>query len=144
AKDKVRAIDSTRSPFDHFALHQAKAEGYFDEENLDVDIIWSDGGAATLQTLITRSRDIAIGAGVMSVIGAFSKGAPLTIVGNVKRGADDLYWYVPVDSPIKSFEDLDGKQLVYSRPGSTTHLVSQFILQAIKAEPKLVSVGGMS
>ena len=33
AKDKVRLVDSQPTVYDHFALYQAKAEGYFDQEN---------------------------------------------------------------------------------------------------------------
>src|SRR3546814_11271905 len=86
AADEVRAVDSTKGPYDHFALHQAKAEGYFKDEGLEVDVIYGSGGAATLQALLTGSRDIAVGVGVLSVIGAYSKDAPVKILGNVFKG----------------------------------------------------------
>jgi NitT/TauT family transport system substrate-binding protein len=144
AQDRVRAIDSTRFPFEHFALHQAQAEGFFKKANLNVSVIFGDGGAATLQTLITGSQDIAVGVGALSVVAAYSRGAPVVILGSAKRGASELYWYVPADSPIKSFDDLDGKELVYSRSGATTHLAAEFIMKKMKGTPKLVSVGGMA
>ena len=37
-------------------------------------------------------------------------------------GADDLYWYVPANSPIKSFKDTDGKTAAYSTTGASTHV----------------------
>src|SRR5690554_2180616 len=86
ANERVRSIDSTKGPYDHFALHAAKAQGYFKEEGLDVPVIFGDGGAATLQALITGSQDIAVGVGVLSVIGAYSKGAPVKIIGNIFKG----------------------------------------------------------
>ena len=145
AAERVRAIDSTKGPFDHFMLHQAKAQGYFEKEGLDVSVIFGDGGAATLQALITGSQDIAVGVGVLSVIGAYAKGAPIKILGNVFKGVGNVIWYVPKDSPIKSFKDLDGgKDLVYSRAGSTSHLAVQNIAKELGIKPKFTSVGGMA
>jgi NitT/TauT family transport system substrate-binding protein len=144
AKDVVRAVDSTPMPFEHFAIHQAKGEGYFDQANLDVSIIFGRGGADTLQALVTGSQDVAVGVGVLSVIGAYSKGAPLVILGNMKRGAGELFWYVPTASPIKSFKDLDGKDLVFSAPGSTTSLAVNALLKEMSIKPKLVAVGAMA
>jgi NitT/TauT family transport system substrate-binding protein len=144
AKDKVRVIDSTPMPFEHFAVHQAMAEGYYDQANLDVSIIFGRGGADTLQALVTGSQDIAVGVGVLSVIGAYAKGAPVVILGNMKRGAGELFWYVPANSPIKGFKDLDGKELVYSSPGSTTSLTVNTLIKEMGIKPKLVAVGPMA
>jgi NitT/TauT family transport system substrate-binding protein len=144
AKDTVRAVDSTPMPFEHFAIHQAKAEGYFDKANLEVPIIFGRGGADTLQAIVTGSQDIAVGVGVLAVIGAHAKGAPVVILGNMKRGAGELFWYVPANSPIKSFKDLDGKELVFSSPGSTTSLTVNTLIKEMGIKPKLIAVGGMA
>jgi NitT/TauT family transport system substrate-binding protein len=144
AKDTVRAVDSTPMPFEHFAIHQAKGEGYFDKADLDVSIIFGRGGADTLQALVTGSQDVAVGVGVLAVIGAHAKGAPVMILGNMKRGASELFWYVPAASPIRTFKDLDGKELVFSSPGSTTSLAVNALLKEIPIKPKLVAVGAMA
>jgi NitT/TauT family transport system substrate-binding protein len=144
AAEKVRAIDSTKTPFDHFALHQAKSQGYFKEQGLDVSVIFGSGGAATLQALLTGNQDVAVGVGVLAVIGAYAKGAPIKIIGNTFRGADNVIWYVRADSPIKTLKDLDGKQFAFSRAGSTTHLATQYIMRQLGIKAKLVSTGGMS
>jgi NitT/TauT family transport system substrate-binding protein len=144
AADQVRIIDSQRMAFSHMAIHNAQAEGFFKKANLDPTITFAAGGSETLQALVTGSADVAFGVGVMSVVGALAKGAPVTIVGNAMRGTSDVYFYVPKDSPIKTLKDLDGKELVYSRPGSTTHLLVQFLARDLGIKPKLVSVGGMA
>lgn len=145
AADKVRVIDSTRGPFGNFAIYQARDEGYYKKENLDVSTIFGSGGSATLQAIITGSADIAYGVGTLSVIGAFAKGAPVTILANAAYGVGEIYWYVPVLSKIHTFKDLDGgKSLAYSRPGSTTHLATQFLLRELGITAKLVSTGGMA
>lgn len=142
ARDKVRLIISTSESFELFAPEQALAEGYFAKENLDVSIIYGDGGAATMQTIITGSQDIVTGVGGTSVLAAYTKGAPVKVIGNGKRGPGPVVWYVRMDSPIKSLKDMEGKTMVFSRPGATTHIAAQYILKETGIKAKLVSVGG--
>lgn len=144
AKDKVRAVDSTPMPFEHFAIHQAKAEGFFDSVDLDVSIIFGRGGADTLQAIVTGSQELAVGVGVLSVIGAYSKGAPVVILGNMKRGAGELFWYVPANSPIKTLKDVAGKELAFSALGSTTSLAANTLIKEMGINFKLVAVGNMA
>jgi len=144
AADKVRLLVSTRGPFEMYAPNQAEAEGFFKAENLDVDFTYAQGGSETIQALSTGSVDIAVGVGILSVISAYGKGAPIRILSNGKRGGGEIYWYVKKDSPIKSLQDLNGRVLVYSRPGSTTHLLTQYLVREHHITPKLVSVGGMA
>lgn len=144
AADKVRLVISTRGAWELFAPEQAQAEGFFKAENLDVSIIYASGGAETIQVLATGSQDVTVGVGTESVITAFAKGAAIVILANGRRGTGEVYWYVPKDSPIKSIKDLDGKVLVYSRPGSTTHTISKALLHDTGVKAELVSVGGMA
>jgi len=144
AKDKVRFVDTQATIFDTFALYQAQAEGYFDAENVDPSIIIGQGGGGSLQIAITGSADIVVGTGILSVISAYSKGAPVVIIANGKRGASELFWYVKADSPIKSFKDLDGKDFTYSTPGSFTHLFAQTMARELGIKPKFVSATPMA
>ena len=145
ALDKVRLINSTKVVFEMEHAYAALENGVFKKNGLDVSIIHGSGGAATLQTIITGSQDVAFGCGVLAVISAYSKGAPVRILGSTKRGTGDIYWYVKSNSKIKSLKDLNGgKDLVYSRPGSSTHLTTLFLKDALNLSAKLVSVGGPS
>src|SRR6476660_544151 len=64
----------------------------------------------------------------MGVLSAYSKGAPVRIIGAEITGAGDLYWYVKADSPIKTLSDTSGKSIAYSTNGSYTHgVVTAFI-----------------
>ena len=78
----------------------------------------------------------------MGVLSAYSKGAPVRVIGAETTGANDLYWYVKADSPIKSLKDTDGKTLAYSTNGSSTHgIVTAFMKQyQLKATP--TAMGG--
>ena len=143
AADQVRCVISTKTIFEMDDAHVANENGHYKANNLDVSLIYGDGGASTLQTIITGSQDVTTGNGVLGVMSAFAKGAPVRIIGNSKRGTGDLFWYVPANSPIKSLKELkEGQELAYSRPGSSTHLTTLYLVKALGIKPKLVSVGG--
>ena len=67
-------------------------------------------------SVITGLSVLGIAAGVMGVMSAYSKGAPVRVIGAETTGAGDLYWYVKADSPIKTLKDTDGKVLAYYMP----------------------------
>ena len=145
AADKVRLVNSTKVVFETEHPYAAKENGIFKKYGLDVSIIHGSGGAASLQAVLTGSQDVVWGNGVLGVVSAYARGAPVRILGSNIRGVGDLYWYVKTDSPIKKFTDLKaGQEFVYSRPGSTTNLATIYIKKALGLEAKLVSVGGPS
>lgn len=145
AADKVRLVNSTKVVFETEHPYAAKENGIFKKYGLDVSIIHGSGGAASLQAVITGSQDVVWGNGVLGVLSAYSRGAPVRILGSNIRGVGDLYWYVKTNSPIKKFTDLKaGQEFTYSRPGSTTNLATIFIKKALGLKAKLVSVGGPS
>lgn len=145
AFDKVRLVNSTKVVFETEHPYAAKENGIFKRYGLDVSIIHGSGGAASLQAVITGSQDIVWGNGVLGVLSAYARGAPVRILGSNIRGVPDLYWYVKYDSPIKKFTDLKaGQAFAYSRPGSTTNLATIYIKKALGLKAKLVSVGGPS
>jgi NitT/TauT family transport system substrate-binding protein len=145
ALDKIRMVNSTKVVFETEHPYAAKENGIFEKYGLDVSIIHGSGGAASLQAVITGSQDVVWGNGVLGVLSAYAKGAPVRILGSNIRGVPDLYWYVKSDSPIKSFKDLKASdEFAYSRPGSTTNLAALAIKKALNLQSKLVSVGGPS
>ena len=107
-----------------------------------LEIVYTQGAGETQQAVISGSVDIGIAAGVMGVLSAYSKGAPVRVIGAETTGAGDLYWYVKADSPIKTLKDTDGKTLAYSTNGSSTHgIVTAFMKQYdLKAKP--TAMGG--
>lgn len=145
AADKVRLVNSTKVVFETEHPYAAQEAGIFKKYGLDVSIIHGSGGAASLQAVLTGSQDIVWGNGVLGVLSAYSRGAPVRILGSNIRGVSDLYWYVKTNSPIKKFTDLKaGQEFSYSRPGSTTNLATIYIKKALGLKAKLVSVGGPS
>ena len=54
----------------------------------------------------------------------------MRILGAETTGANDLFWYVKADSPIKTLKDTDGKTLGFSGKGSSTDgIVTAFMKQ---------------
>jgi NitT/TauT family transport system substrate-binding protein len=105
-------------------------------------MVYTRGAGETQQAVISGSVNIGIAAGVMGVLSAYSKGAPVRVISAETTGAKDLYWFVKADSPIKSLKDTDGKILAYSTNGSSTHgVVTAFMKQYnLKAQP--TAMGG--
>src|SRR5262245_16397375 len=55
-------------------------QGYFKEVGLDIDILYTEGGASTLTPVIAGSIDIAMTNGILGVVAAYAKGMPVKII----------------------------------------------------------------
>ncbi len=142
AQDKVRLAIGQRGNWDTSVSEIGQRAGIFKKHGLELDIVYTQGAGETQQAVISGSVDLGIAAGVMGVLSAYSKGAPVRIISAETTGANDLYWYVKADSPIKSLKDTADKTLAYSTNGSSTHgIVTAFMKQYdLKAKP--TAVGG--
>src|SRR5215469_3313210 len=112
--------------------------GIFKKHGLVLDIFGTSGGGDTLQAVISGSADLTVGIGTAAVLRAYSKGAPIRVIGVNFTGAGDLYWYVRANSPIKRLTDAsDATTIAYSASGSSSHNVVLAFLQelGVKATP---------
>jgi NitT/TauT family transport system substrate-binding protein len=137
AQDKLKLAIGQRGNWDTSVSELGQRAGIFKKHGLELEIVYTQGAGETLQATLSGSVDIGVAAGVMGVLGAYSKGAPVRVIGAETTGASDLYWYVKSDSPIKTLKDSEGKTLSYSTNGSSTHgIVSAFMKQYdLKAKP---------
>ena len=142
ALDKIKLAIGQRGNWDTSVSEIGQLAGIFKKHGLELEIVYTNGAGETQQAVISGSVDIGVAAGIMGVLGAYSKGAPIRVIGAETTGANDLYWYVKADSPIKTLRDTDGKTLAYSTNGSSTHgIVTAFMKQYnLKAKP--TAVGG--
>jgi NitT/TauT family transport system substrate-binding protein len=130
ADDTVKLAVGQRGNWDTSVSEVGQLAGIFKKQGLSLEIVYTNGAGETQQAVISGSVDLGIAAGVMGVLGAYSKGAPVRVIGAETTGAGDLFWYVRADSPIKSLKDTDGKILGYSTNGSSTHgIVTAFMQQ---------------
>ena len=117
-------------------------QGYFKEAGLDIEILYTEGGASTLTPVIAGSIDIAMTNGTLGVIAAYAKGMPVKIISAEATGAPYAFWYARPESGIKSLADTAGKTVAFSSPGSSTNLILLQLVNQAKVAPKLVATGG--
>src|SRR5690349_10763665 len=137
AEDTIKLAVGQRGNWDTSVSEIGQRAGIFKKHGLVLEMVYTQGAGETQQAVISGSVDLGIAAGVMGVLSAFSKGAPVRIIGAETTGAADLFWYVKADAPIKTLKDTDGKTIAYSTNGSSTHgIVNAFMKQYdLKAKP---------
>jgi NitT/TauT family transport system substrate-binding protein len=127
-------------------VYVAQEKGFYKENNIDVDAVFTRGGGENVQAVVSGDAQIGLGTGTLAVISAFVKKAPIKIAAAEITGLDAI-WYVQANTPIRRLEDLAGKKIAYSRPGSSTHMGALAIADQIKAKglkpPEVVSLGGI-
>jgi len=142
AEDTVKLAVGQRGNWDTSVSEVGQRAGIFKKHGLTLEIVYTQGAGETQQAVISGGVDLGIAAGVMGVLGAYSKGAPVRIIGAETTGANDLYWYVKSDSPIKSLKDTDGKTLGYSTNGSSTHGIVTAFIKEYNLTAKPIATGG--
>ena len=137
AQDKLKVAAGQRGNWDTTIAEMGQRAGIMKKHGIELEILWTQGGGETQQAVISGSVDVGVAPGIMGVLSAYSKGAPVRIIGAETTGAADLYWYVPAGSPIRSLKDTDGKTIAYSTNGASTHgIVTAFMKQYdLKAKP---------
>jgi NitT/TauT family transport system substrate-binding protein len=137
AQETLKVAAGQRGNWDTSVCEVGQRAGLFKKHGVILEILYTQGGGETQQAVISGSVDIGVAPGIMGVLSAFSKGAPVRIIGAETTGASDLYWYVASNSPIKTLKDTDGKTISYSTNGSSTHgIVTAFMKQYdLKAKP---------
>jgi NitT/TauT family transport system substrate-binding protein len=137
ADDTLRIAVGQRGLWDTSVAELGQRGGIFKKHGITLEILYTQGGGETQQAVISGSVELGASAGVFGVFGAYSKGAPLRIIGAEMTGGADLFWYVQSGSPIRSLTDTDGRTIAYSTNGASTHaIVTAFIRQYdLKAKP---------
>jgi NitT/TauT family transport system substrate-binding protein len=117
--------------------------GIFKKHGLDLKIVDFGGGSKMVQALAAGSIDIGDGAGTEMAFVA--KGAPMLAVCESTGPAPFLGVGVPWDSPVKTLEDLKGKTIAVSSPGSFSDWSGHQLARKFGWGPdgvKTVAIGG--
>ena len=126
-------------------VYVAQEKGYYRENNIDVDAVFTRGGGENVQAVVSGDAQIGLGTGTVAVISAFVRKAPIKIAGAEITGMD-TFWYVQSNTAIRKLEDLAGKKIAFSRPGSSSHMAVLAIADQLKAKglkpSEAVSLGG--
>jgi NitT/TauT family transport system substrate-binding protein len=129
-------------------IEVGKQKGFFKEVGLEVEPIVVRGGGENVQAVVSGSVHVSLATGTFSVLSAFQKGAPVKILAAEMTGTPDLFWYSMATSPYRKLEDLAGKRIGFSQPGSSTHMGVLAAVDLLKAKglpaPQPISLGGPS
>jgi NitT/TauT family transport system substrate-binding protein len=140
--EPLKVAISQRGFWDSSFVEFAEAAGFFKEAGLEVEPFYTDGGASTLTTVLSGSADVGLSNGLLGVIGAYVKGAPVRVISAQMTGAGELYWYARAESGIKSLRDAAGKTVAFSSPGSSSNLILLGLLRQAQVNAKTLAAGG--
>lgn len=142
AQDALKIAVGQRGNWDTSVSELGQRAGIFKKHGLSLELLYTQGGGETQQAVISGSVDIGVAPGIMGVLSAYSKGAPVRIIGAETTGAGDLFWYVAATSPIRTLKDTDGKTIAYSTNGSSTHGIVTALVKEYELKARPTATGG--
>ena len=123
--EPLRVGKAVAENFGFIPLDVGIAAGIFKREGLEIEPFNFTGGAKQQQAITAGSIDIALGAG--TDIGFVVKGAPEIAIASISSSPVFLGFNVAADSGIRTPDDLKGKKIGVTSPGSLTYwLVQEF------------------
>jgi NitT/TauT family transport system substrate-binding protein len=139
AQDALKIAVGQRGGWEQCVSELGQNAGIFKRHGLTLDVLYTQGSGETLQSVISGSVDIGIGTGSHSLLGAYAKGAPVRAIGASFTSADDQFYYVVADSPIRSMKDADGRTIAISTTGSASNIFALALARhfgvALKPQP---------
>jgi NitT/TauT family transport system substrate-binding protein len=139
ADDTLKIAVGQRGGWEQCVSELGQNAGIFRKHGLALDVLYTQGSGETLQSVISASVDVGIGVGSHSLLGAYAKGAPVRAIGSSFTSADDQFYYVVADSPIRSMKDADGRSIAISTTGSASNIFALALARhfgvALKPQP---------
>ena len=124
AEDALKIAIGQRGGWEQCVSELGQNAGIFKKHGLALEALYTQGSGETIQIVLSGSVDIGIGPGTHAVLGAFSKGAPVRMIGASFTGARDQLYYVRADSSIRGMTDAEGKTIGISTSGSSSHMLA--------------------
>jgi NitT/TauT family transport system substrate-binding protein len=120
----VGSVDATSANL--WPFHIAVKNGYFDQANLKIDLIFAQSNASVIQQLAAGSYSVAPTAGMVDPIRAIDKGAPVALVRIVIQAPP----YALLAKPdIKTIAELKGKTIIIGGAKDITRIFAERMLQ---------------
>jgi NitT/TauT family transport system substrate-binding protein len=127
----------------YLPLTIAEQKKFFEEEGLDVSIVDFAGGARALQAVVGGSADVVSGA-LEHNINMQAKGQPMKAFVLQGRAPQIVLAVSTKTMPdFKSVADLKGKKIGVTAPGSSTNIMTNFVLAKAGIKPSDVSYVGV-
>ncbi|HYK65746.1 MAG TPA: ABC transporter substrate-binding protein, partial [Patescibacteria group bacterium] len=119
----------------------AISKGYFKEEGAPniTGIMTDSGGGTTIRNL--TAGDLLYGeSSLAAVVSAIQSGADIKIISEDASLVTDICFVTMPNSPIKSINDIKGKRLGFTNPGSTTQALTLLLLEKTGLKPSDVTM----
>ena len=127
----------------YLPLTIAEQLGYFKAEGLDVKIVDFAGGSQALRALVGGSADVVSGA-FEHTLNMQTKGQKLRAVVLMGRAPQIVLGINPKTmAGFKTLADLKGKKIGVTAPGSSTNVMTNFVLAKAGIKPNEVSIIGV-
>ena len=96
-----------------------------------MEMIYTSGSGETLQPVISGGVDLGLAVGTLGAMAAYSKGAPVRIVGAQATGAAD-YWYAKNAADQEAERHRRSHHCLFRRNGSSTNSVVRAFIDEYK------------
>ena len=124
----------------------ALKKGYFAQSKVNIDqIVGGDGGGTTVRN--TLAATVPFGeVSLAAAVEAARAGIAIRIIANTIDNLGDFVLVTRPGSDVRSTEDLRGKKIAFTRPGSVSQMATLLTLKELGIAPdqvRLLSVGGV-
>jgi NitT/TauT family transport system substrate-binding protein len=144
AGETLKIASPQRGSWEGAIPELGKQAGIFEKHGLDLEILYTQGGGETLQIVISGAVDIGLSAGTLGTLGAYAKGAPVRIIAASSTGSQEVFWFVPAKSPLKSMRDVNGQSVAYSTTGASSHINVLRFINAYGLNARPVATGDVA
>jgi NitT/TauT family transport system substrate-binding protein len=126
----------------------AQEKGFFDAEGVKVGKIFtSKGGSDTVRNIMDGGLPLGECSADSAVMAILKRDEPFKLVAGGAKSPGSVVWVVRPDSNLKKIQDLKGKTMSFTTPGSVTEALAALVLEAAPGiEPrdvKRIPAGGM-
>lgn len=143
ASKSVKIAVGGKALYYYLPISIAESLGYFKDEGLDVEIIDFQGGSRSLQAVVGGSADVVSGA-FEHTLSMQARGQAMQAFVLQGRAPQCVFAVSRKNLPnFKSMEELKGKRIGVTAPGSSSHAIAIFILRNAGIKPNEVSFIGV-
>lgn len=137
---KLKIASTLKEIFDNMPLYVASEAGLYKKHELEVELTHFSGGGEVVRAVSSGANDVGM-VGTSAAIIAASRGEPIRIFSAWSAPAFGILFVVPVDSPIRTADQIAGKKVGFTRPGSVSHTGLMAVLKAKQIKADGIPVG---
>jgi ABC-type nitrate/sulfonate/bicarbonate transport system substrate-binding protein len=141
AEETLKVAAAHRGAWESAIPELGQQAGIFKKHGLVLELSYTQDAGVTEQRVVSGGADVGLDVNAMSTMRAYSRGAPVRIIGANTTG-DAKYWYVLASSPIRTLKDFVGRTIAYATNGSSSHYDALDFMKQFKIKARLAPTGG--